>query len=129
MIKSAKCNFINEKAEENKSNPRELWKLLNDQLGCSQKLKTKFANINIKTDEALVTDKLEVANYLNRFFTSIATTLVNKLPLHSGRYGVEHITAFYNNLGVCKEEFKLSLVTNEGVKQTKCHAASQSYWP
>ena len=41
MIKSAKSNFINEKAEENKNNPRELWKLLNNQLDGGQKLKKK----------------------------------------------------------------------------------------
>ena len=115
MTKSAKSNFINEKAEENKNNPRELWKLLNNQLGCGQKLKTRFTNININSNDTLITAKLDVANHLNIFFTNIATTLVNKLPSYSGRFGVEHIKAFYRNLGVCKDDFKLAMVSSEEV--------------
>ncbi|KAF3832206.1 hypothetical protein F7725_025871 [Dissostichus mawsoni] len=72
MIKTAKKNFINDKTEVNKNKPRELWKLLNNQLGCSKKLKTRFSNI--KTDNTLITDKLDVANYLNIFFTNSHNT-------------------------------------------------------
>ena len=76
---------------------------------------TRFSNINIKSDDTLLTDKLDVANHLNIFFTNIATTLVNKLPSFSGRFGVEHIKTFYNNLGVCKDDFKLVTVSTEEV--------------
>ena len=115
MIRSAKKTFINEKTEENRNNPRELWKLLNNQLSYGHKPKTKTSNINIKSEQTLITDKQDVANHLNSFFTNMATTLVNKLPPHSGRFDNDHINSFYENLGVCKNDFKLTTVTNEQV--------------
>ncbi|XP_061773774.1 probable RNA-directed DNA polymerase from transposon BS isoform X1 [Nerophis ophidion] len=112
LTKSLKKNYINDKIEENTNKPRELWKILNNQLpGCSQKLKTRLTNINIKEGDALITDKIEVASRLNIFFTNIATTLVNKLSQHSGRFGVEHIKAFYRKLGVVNNNFKLEMVS------------------
>ena len=112
MTKSAKKNYINDKIEENANKPHELWKLLNDQLsGCSQKVKTRLANINIKVDNILITDTLEVAKRFNTYFTEIATTLVSKLPPHSGRFGAEHIKNYYKKLGVQKDDFKLEMVT------------------
>ena len=115
MIKTAKKNFINDKTEENKNKPCELWKLLNNQLGCSKKLKTRFSNLNIKTDNRLITDKLDVAKYLKKMFTNIATTLVNKLSTHSGLFGVDHIMTYYKNLGVRKDDFSLARVTTAEV--------------
>ncbi|KAI4825746.1 hypothetical protein KUCAC02_021416 [Chaenocephalus aceratus] len=115
MIKTAKKNFINVKTEENKNKPCELWKLLNNQLGCSKKLKTRFSNLNIKTDNRLITDKLDVAKYLNIFFTNIATTLVKKLPSHTGLFGVDHIMTYYKDLGVRKDDFSLARVTTAEV--------------
>ena len=113
MVKSARKTFLDDKAEENKNKPRELWKVFNNQLGCSQNLRTKSHNINIISDNTLITDKLEVANHFNTFFTTIASTLVTKLPPQSGKYGKEHINAYYNNLGVRKDDFKLAKVTTD----------------
>ena len=116
MTKSAKKDYINDKIEENVNKPRELWKLLNNQLsGCSQKLKTRLANINIKVDNSLITDTLEVAKTFNTYFTEIATTLVNKLPPHSGQFGTEHIKNYYKKLGVQNDDFKLEMVTTTDV--------------
>ena len=114
MIKSAKKTYFNEKVEENKNKPQKLWKALKE-LGCSNRLKTKITNLNIKINGSIITEKLNVANCLNGFFTTIATTLVDKLPLHSGRYGEQHIHAFYKNLGAVEDSFKLSSVTAEDV--------------
>ena len=120
MIKKAKLSYYNDQIAENKNNPQKLWKTLK-QLGHSR-LKTKTTNLNMKINGSLITDKLNVANCLNNFFTTIATTLVNKLPSHSGLYGEQHIQAFYKNKGVRKDDFKFMEVTTEdALKKTHCN--------
>ena len=56
-----------------------------------------------------------MANRLNTYFTTIASKLVAKLPPPSGLFGTEHITAFYSNLGVCEDDFKLATVSTDEV--------------
>ncbi|KAJ3587836.1 hypothetical protein NHX12_011431 [Muraenolepis orangiensis] len=114
MIKSAKKNYFNEKIEENKKQPQQLWKSLKE-LGCNNRLKTKITNLNIKLNGSLISEKRNVANCLNGFFTTIASTLVDKLPSHSGLYSEQHMNAFYRTLGVVKDSFKISPVTAEDV--------------
>ena len=113
MIRKAKNSYYNEKIAENKNNPAKLWKTLKD-LGHSC-LKTITTNLNMKINGSLITDALNVANCLNTFFSTIATTLVNKLPSHSGLYGEQHIQAFYKNKGVRKDDFKFVEVKTEEV--------------
>ena len=115
LVSSAKGNHIKVNVEENINNPRELWKLLNNQLGYGSKLKTMYHNINLKTTLCYISDKLEVAKCFNTYFTTIATSLVNKLSAPSGLYGTEHINNYYRKLGVRKDVFKLVTVTTDEV--------------
>ena len=113
MIKKAKSNHYKEKVQENSNNTQKLWKTLK-QLGHSS-LKTGTTNLNLKTNGALITEEREVANCFNKFFSTISTTLVSKLPPHSGLYGEQHIQTFYKNKGVCKDDFKLAEVKTDDV--------------
>lgn len=115
LVTSAKKNHISDKIDENINKPRELWKLLNSQLKCSQKLKTAFHKINILFGNDLITKTIDVAHHLNNHFTTIASTLVDKLPSPPGLFGTKHIIAFYRNLGVREDDFKLSTVTTDEV--------------
>ena len=115
MVREAQRSYIEDKVEENTNKPRELWKLLHNQLGCGKKLKTRFTNININSDNTIIRDKKDVATCLNIFFTTIATSLVDKLPLHSGLFDEKHILKFYQNLGVRKDDFKLATVSTDEV--------------
>ena len=115
MVNKAKKTYIEEETEANANNTRELWKLLNNQLGCGKKLKTRYSNINLKSGDSIITDKEDVANHLNIFFSTIATKLVDLLGAASGKFGIEHLKNFYAKRGVCTDDFKLSSVTTDEV--------------
>ena len=115
LVNAARANYIKGNVEENQNKPRELWKLLNNQLGFGSKLKTVYHNINLKTALGYISDKFEVAKCFNIYFTTIATSLVSKLAAPSGLFGIEHINDHYNKLGVRKGDFKLATVTTDEV--------------
>ena len=66
-IRKAKAHFIKDSVEENKGNPKQLWRVMQD-LGCSKKCKTKETNIGINTDDSVCFDKGKVATHFNNFF-------------------------------------------------------------
>ena len=72
-----------------------------------------------------------MANRLNIYFTTIASTLVEKLPSPSGLFGIKHIKAFYSNLGVREDDFKLATVTTDEVlkKLSANTRPTQGHWP
>ena len=63
----------------NKNNPQKLWQSLK-QLGAIQNNKDTCSKIGLNIDGVVTFDKTEVATNFNNFFTTIASTLVNKLP-------------------------------------------------
>ena len=66
-IRKAKAHFIKDSVEENKGNPKQLWRVMQD-LGCSKKCKTKETNIGINIDDSVCFDKSKVATHFNNFF-------------------------------------------------------------
>ena len=62
----------------------------------SQKGKKTPASISLNIESKLCFDKQKVAEYFNDYFTSIASSLVEKLPC-SGRFGDAHVIDFYKN--------------------------------
>ena len=73
-------NLPNVKIDENKNNPKQLWKNLKD-LGYQSNPK-ESTNIVLDVDGTKLYDKKSVAGHFNHFFTEIASRLVNKLPIH-----------------------------------------------
>ena len=64
---------------------------------CIIKRKNNTNNISLNIENKLCSDKQKVAEYFNYYFTSIASSLVEKLPPCSGRFGDAHVIDFYQN--------------------------------
>ena len=70
---------------------------------------------NSTTKYVLIFDKDLVCNTFNNFFTTVASTLVDKLPPCPGIYGWTHIQSFYKSLNVPSTGFQMSQVTEDSV--------------
>ena len=114
LVKSAKRDYFSNQVTEHKNNPKKLWQSLK-KLGCSNKLKSNTQNLNLDINGTITSNKLEVANTLNTYFTTVAQSLVSKLPSQSGYYGDGHVKAFYQQKGVLMDSFSLKEVSKEDV--------------
>ena len=63
-----------------------------------------------------------VANYTNTFYTTVAGTLVKKLPPAFGKFNMdsETIQDYYKQMGVTNKGFKLSPVSSDFVLKELC---------
>ena len=63
-----------------------------------------------------------VANYINTFYTTVASTLVKKLPPAFGKFDMdsETIQDYYKQMGVTNKGFKLSPVSSDFVFKELC---------
>ena len=77
------------------------------EVGSSSRCKTKPNNIGLNIDNEVCFDKLKVAEHFNDYFTSIASSLVEKLPTCSGRFGQAYVADFYRNQNVLENMFGL----------------------
>lgn len=114
LIDDAKKTFFNDKLMENKNNLSKMWKTLK-LLGYSNRLNTKTSNISLKTDGKITSEKIEVANSLNDYFSTVAKNLVTKLSIKTDRFGVAHIQDHYAKKGVQTNAFSFKKVTEETV--------------
>ena len=114
-IKKAKAQFIKTSIVENKGNPTQLWRVLQD-LGCSKKCKTKETSIGINIDNSICFDKVKVATHFNSFFSDIAGNLVDKLPPIIGKYGYDFVKKFYlDKVSMLVGDFSFTPVSQEHV--------------
>ena len=60
-------------------------------------------------------DPLKVAEKSNSFFSTIASSLVEKLPNCSGKFGKSYVKDYFQKLGVRKDSFAFSHVSEEKV--------------
>ena len=68
------------------------------EIGASSKDKTTPTNsISLNIENYLCFDKQKVSEYCNDYFTSIASSLVEKLPPCSDRFEDAHVIDFYQN--------------------------------
>ena len=114
-IKKAKSSYFRDKISENKSNPKKLWQHLKS-LGYSSKSKDQ-SQVVINIDGDLCFDTTKVANYINRFYTSVASKLVQCLAPSSGRFDTDsdNFHDYYNQMGVSENDFHLSAVSADFV--------------
>ena len=75
----AKKMYLNREFEENKHNPGKIWKTIIDNLLLHNKTKTADFPSEIKTDEIIVDDPTEIANYLNKHFCTVGKKLVQNV--------------------------------------------------
>ena len=119
-IKKAKASYFSNKIEENKNNPKGLWKQFKS-LGYSSKSKDNSQVVlTVKGEKCF--DSTEVADYFNEFYTTVASNLVKDLPPSQGRFSTESETfkSYYREKGVKPNSFKLSPVTTDFVFKELC---------
>ena len=114
--KAAKANYYEAQVEENKSKPTKLWQTLKS-LGTSSRSKCDTKNIGLKIDNEMCFDKLKVAEQFNMFFTTVASSLVNKLPQGTGKFGDDHVSSFYQGKDVSPNAFCLKEVNVDNINQ------------
>ena len=76
MIKYEKSHFYRNMLIQAKGNTRKLWSCLNEVIGKPSSSIPRVLN----TDSGLLTDALEVANFLNTYFINIASQVTAHLP-------------------------------------------------
>lgn len=72
VIKAAKKNYMNSRLNENTSNPRKMWEVINGVLG----RKESKTEISFSHNNKIITDKTEIANVFNNYFCNVATDLI-----------------------------------------------------
>ena len=81
----------------------------------STKGKASSGNIGLKINDELSFDKLEVAEKFNSFYTTVALTLVEKLPQSLHKFGKNFVESFYRNKGVFPNSYSFSIVSENKV--------------
>ena len=88
QIDKAKKNFFKGKLENKNYDSKSLWSTLKELSLPSKKSNTSACtNIGLKIDNNICFDKLNVAEAFNKFYTSVASKLVEKLPLPFHKFG------------------------------------------
>ena len=112
--KAAKANYYEAQVEENKNKPTKLWQTVKS-LGTSSRSKCNTKNIGLKIDNEMCFDKVKVAEQFNNFFTTVASSLVNKLPQATGTFGDAHVSSFYQGKCVTPNAFCLKEVNVDNI--------------
>ena len=111
--KQAKSDFLANKVDEYK---KKLWQTLKS-LGTSSKCNTKSECIGLSIDNNTCFDK--VTEQFNKFFTTIASSLVDKRPLSVGIYGWRHIKEYYRSLGAPANGISFNEVLEDKVNEIR----------
>ena len=124
-IREAKANYFSNKVEENKNDPKSLWKQFKS-LGYSNKTKEK-SRIVIEIDNEKSFDPKKVAQFMCNFFINIATTLKNKLPPMPNLFdtSTKIFKDFYKNKVNILNQFNLSHISEEFVFKELCQLNAQ----
>lgn len=112
-IKAAKREYILNKVEENKNNPKQLWKHIKD-LGYQSKPR-EASNIVLDIEGNKCHENKSIADYFNKFFTQIASKLVDMLPRPGQLFDVVSIS--FKNLysKISPDSFQLAEVGEDFV--------------
>ena len=100
--------------------PKKLWSHLKT-LGYSSKPNSK-GKIVLEIDGELCYDTLSVCEHINKFFTTVASVLVSKLPTALNQYGTasSSFIQFYRNKGVSSGEFKIKPIDEDFILKELC---------
>ena len=77
IVKKAKKNYHKELFEKCRSNLRKTWSNINKIISPNS-CKIEIDKINVNGTD--ITDKIEIANNFNNYFSNVASTLVNNIP-------------------------------------------------
>ena len=82
-------------------------------MGAGKKGSTRSSSIGLEVDREVSFDKASVAGKFNYFFVTVASSLVSKLPLGPGRYGLDFVENCYLSRQVKQNAFGLSQVDED----------------
>ena len=108
--------------------PQKTVRIKQNNLGYNIKSKSK-SKIVLRIAGKLCHDTLQICNYVNEFFTTVAANLVKKMPNCDCKYGVDSqmFKDFYKAKGIKPGAFKLKPVTTEYIeKELLCLDARKS---
>ena len=116
-IKQAKANYFRHSIEQNRGKSDKLWGHLKS-LGY-KKAPGPSSNIVLEDGGKKVFDSFHVAQIFNRFYTSVASNLVSKLPSPPGIFGTatKVFKDFYRNKVGSRPSFVLSPVTSHFIRR------------
>ena len=77
MAKFLKKHFLTQALNDNKNNPKGLWRTLKSLLPIT---KSKSTITQVKDGDTIYTEDHDIAKSFNEYFTSIGSTLANKIP-------------------------------------------------
>ena len=111
--KQAKSDFLANKVDEYKKN---------NQKNCGKlsKCNTKSGSICLSIDNNTCFGKSKVTEQFNKFFTTIASSLVDKLPPSVAKYGWRHKKEYCRSLGAPANGFSCSEVLEDKVLKILC---------
>ena len=114
-IRKAKTNFFKDKIEENKDNPKNLWKQFKS-LGYSSKSSSK-SKVILDIDNNLCFNTKENSNHMNNYFLNVASNLVDLLPPAPGIFSIMSnlFKKYYYDKNVIPNSFILRSVTENFV--------------
>jgi len=116
LIFKAKQSYFTTSLHNNENDSKSLWKSLKNLGLPSKKAKSSSdSNIGLKINGEICFDKAKVCDMFNCFYTTVASTLVSKLPVLLGVYGKQFVDFFYSKKGVFKNVFSFALVSESTV--------------
>ena len=110
IIEHSKRNYFKSQVINSKSNPKKLWKTINDIINLKPRKDKQNITLSDNTGNP-ITDSNEISNSFNKFFTNIGVNLSNKIPPPSNNFKASHTTKNFNH------SFFLSPLTNTDVEQ------------
>jgi hypothetical protein len=112
----AKKEYLTNTLEENKNDPTSLWETVKN-LGLPSKKGSSStgSNICLNIDDNVCFEKKLIAESLNKFYTTVACKLDEKLPESVHKFGTNFVNTFYANKGVFANSFSFSIVSESKV--------------
>ncbi len=114
-IQQAKSEFYSDSIAANVKQPKKLWKILNE-MGSTAKSKSNSGKAGLIIDDEMCFDKCQIACHFNHYFTTVAASLVSKLPGAFDKYGKSFVNSFYRSKNVSANAFTIRPVLEEKVK-------------
>ena len=120
-IRTAKSEYLSNKIEENKNEPKNLWQQLKN-LGYKNSKKDS-SNVVLTINDENCHDSKTVSDYFNQFFTNIASTLVQKLPFSKKKFDLNSdlLKKFYDKRNPHENKFYLKTVSEDFVYKELCN--------
>ena len=96
LIRKKKKAYFEEKLKANTANPKKLWETLKE-LGL-QNNRSPSSNICLKKKDGLTFDPFAISEVFQKFYSNLASNLVDKLPAAVDKFGLHSVEVYYKNV-------------------------------